>query len=128
MLCQPTTLPLPVALTPLPSYWLSILQCLQQQQYLAPTTYSPSPTGPGRKKALLIGCTYPGTSSHLRGPANDVNCMQYLLRTKLGFPAANIVVLRDDSSKGRDFMPFRDVIFRALGWLVADLRQVSGEG
>jgi hypothetical protein len=33
------------------------------QPYLAPTTYNPAPPGsPGRKKALLIGCCYPGTS------------------------------------------------------------------
>lgn len=96
----------------------------QQPQYTAPTTYSPSPTGPGRRKALLIGCTYQGTRSQLRGPGNDVNCLRYLLTTKLGFPPSSIVVLRDDDvSKGREFLPCRDVIMRAIGWLVSDLRQ-----
>jgi hypothetical protein len=54
------------------------------------------------------GCTYQGTRSQLRGPGNDVNCLQYCLTTKLGFAPSNIVVLRDDDvSKGRDFMPYR---------------------
>lgn len=28
----------------------------------------------------------------------------------------------DDHSKGRDFVPFRDVILRACSWLVADAK------
>lgn len=55
--------------------------------------------------------------------------MQYLLSSRLGFPSAGIVVLRDDDPRrGRDFMPFRDVIFRALAWLMTDLRQVGEFG
>jgi hypothetical protein len=83
----------------------------QQQQhqpgYTAPTTYSPNPAGRGRKKALIIACTYPGTRAALRGPGNDASCMEYLLRSKFGFHASNIVVLRDDN------------ISRCVPWLVA---------
>jgi hypothetical protein len=40
-------------------------------------TLTPSPNaGRGRKKALLIACSYPGTKAQLRGPANDNQCMQ----------------------------------------------------
>jgi hypothetical protein len=52
-----------------------------QSQYLAPTTYSPNPNGPqqGRKKAVLVGVSYQGTSAHLRGTINDVQCMRHCL-------------------------------------------------
>lgn len=83
----------------------------------------PPAAGGGRKKALLIACSYPGTRSMLRGPGNDVQCMHFLLTNKLGFDAANIVVLRDDDlSRGPDFFPTRAVVTRACSWLVADAR------
>ncbi|KAF8071324.1 ME6 [Scenedesmus sp. PABB004] len=95
--------------------------------YLAPTSYTPAPpprSAARRKKAVLIACCYPGTSAALRGPANDVSCMHYLLTSKLGFDPANIVTLRDDDTRrGIAFVPVRDSIMRALGWLVSDLRQ-----
>jgi hypothetical protein len=48
---------------------------------------------------------------------------QYLLTNRFGFSPSQIVVLRDDDhSKGRDFVPFRDVILRACSWLVADAK------
>ena len=59
----------------------------QQQQYLAPTTYSPSPQGApqpggGRKKAVLVGVSYAGTRSMLRGTINDVQCVRHCLVKK----------------------------------------------
>lgn len=41
--------------------------------YMPPTTYNPAPPpASGRKKALLVGCCYPGTSAALNGCINDV--------------------------------------------------------
>lgn len=94
-----------------------------QSQYLAPTTYSPNPNGPqqGRKKAVLVGVSYQGTSAHLRGTINDVQCMRHCLIKCFGFHESNIVVLRDDVMHP-DFYPTRANIFRAMQWLTTDLR------
>lgn len=43
------------------------------------------PAGGGTKKALIIGCNYPGTQSQLRGCINDAQCMEFMLKTKFGF-------------------------------------------
>ncbi|GBF96663.1 metacaspase type I [Raphidocelis subcapitata] len=95
----------------------------EQQQYLAPTTYSPNPQGPqaGRKKAVLVGISYVGTRSHLRGTINDVMCMRHCLMTRFGFPEASIVMLRDDVQHP-DFYPTRANIFRACQWLTTDMQ------
>lgn len=53
-----------------------------QHQYMPPTTYSPSPHQPGRKKALLVGCGYPGSSAALNGCINDVQCIEYCLKAR----------------------------------------------
>jgi Caspase domain len=46
-------------------------------------TCNPSLAGDGRRrKALLIGCNYPGTSAALAGCCNDAVCMEYLLKHK----------------------------------------------
>eukprot|EP00051_Salpingoeca_urceolata_P019870 m.294050 g.294050 ORF g.294050 m.294050 type:complete len:564 (-) comp19500_c0_seq1:48-1739(-) len=50
---------------------------------------------PGKKKAVLIGCNYPGTNAALRGCVNDVFSMKELLIDVKGFQAANIKVLID---------------------------------
>lgn len=94
-----------------------------QQQYLAPTTYSPNPQGPdaGRKKAVLVGISYVGTRSHLRGTINDVMCMRHCLMTRFGFPESSIVLLRDDVQHP-DFYPTRANIFRACQWLTTDMQ------
>lgn len=146
----------------------------QQSDVSQPSTglsASPSTASRGRKKALLVACSYPGTKHQLRGPSNDIQCMQvrqglwcrlatattsmqqrhrmpvcvtickfclqltrpsscschpppqYLLTNKLGFSPSQIVVLRDDDfSRGRDFVPTRDVVLRACSWLISDAR------
>jgi len=65
---------------------------------------APAPAGPilpsGVRKALLIGCNYPGTRCALRGCVNDVLKMRELLLSQ-GFPDSKIVVLRDDQRARR---------------------------
>ena len=55
------------------------------------------------KRALLIGInSYPNlpTCSQLKGCVNDVLLMKDVLETSFGFPANNIVVLRDQEATG----------------------------
>jgi len=110
-----------------PAYAPPIIYHLQQQQQ-PPTAPPPAllPRGPlaaipnytpqrGRKKAVLIGCCYPGTYAALNGCINDVQCVEYCLRTRFGFHPSQIVVLRDDRQHA-DFFPTRANIMRsALG-------------
>ncbi|KAB8092049.1 hypothetical protein EE612_017802 [Oryza sativa] len=56
----------------------------------APSGY---PFVPGRKRALLVGVSYKGTSYELEGTVNDVDCMRRLLGESFGFPANSILVL-----------------------------------
>jgi Caspase domain len=74
----------------------------------------------GRKKALIIGCTYPGSSAALGGCVNDALCMEYLLRKNFGFQ--EIRVLRDDKQGDRTVRPTRQNIFAHIRWLVEGAR------
>ncbi|PKA46679.1 Metacaspase-6 [Apostasia shenzhenica] len=47
------------------------------------------------KKAVLIGCNYPGTKAELHGCINDVHRMRSLLIDRFGFAASDITVLID---------------------------------
>ncbi|KAG0624047.1 hypothetical protein M758_3G219600 [Ceratodon purpureus] len=51
-----------------------------------------------KKKALLVGCNYPGQGEEeLVGCCNDARRMCTLLKTRFGFPGENIDVLVDDN-------------------------------
>eukprot|EP00879_Flechtneria_rotunda_P001214 GHRR01001361.1.p1 GENE.GHRR01001361.1~~GHRR01001361.1.p1 ORF type:complete len:431 (+),score=130.21 GHRR01001361.1:238-1530(+) len=90
--------------------------------YMAPATYNPNPQGAGRKKALLIGCCYPGTSSALNGCINDVQCIEYCLKHRFGYSQpGSIVVLRDDQ-RHPDYVSTRANILRGIQWLMQDQR------
>lgn len=53
--------------------------------YQAPTTYQPAaPAVSGPKRALLVGCCYPGTSAALNGCINDVQVSIPWLRACAG--------------------------------------------
>ena len=69
----------------------------------------------GVKRALLVGCNYPGTSSELRGCINDVLRMRTMLLGQ-GFPEQAIMVLRDDQRHGQ--LPTKRAILDGLRWLV----------
>lgn len=65
----------------------------QPAQYMPPTSYQPAPAAFGRKKALLIGCCYPGTSAALNGCINDVQCVEYCLKHRFGFKEQGCIVV-----------------------------------
>ena len=53
------------------------------------------------KKAVLVGCNYPGTEAELRGCINDVIRIKQSLMGRFGFNETDISVLVDtDSSSG----------------------------
>ncbi|KAG0496893.1 hypothetical protein HPP92_001584 [Vanilla planifolia] len=47
------------------------------------------------KKAVLIGCNYPGTKAELKGCVNDVRRMHRCLVERYGFDEGDIEVLID---------------------------------
>lgn len=79
----------------------------------------PGPPPSGRKKALLVGINYPGTSAELRGCINDVHRMAQVLTQMYGFPAAQtgaMMILTDDQQNPQ-YRPTRMNILRGLQWL-----------
>lgn len=51
------------------------------------------------KRAVLVGCNYPGTNEELQGCVNDVWVMHNILVQKYGFSKDNIKVLIDTDDK-----------------------------
>jgi metacaspase-1 len=83
----------------------------QNQQYISSCN--------GRKKALLIGINYTGTSSALAGCVNDVKIMRDFLINGFGWPGdqQTILCLTDDNHNPA-FQPTRQNILQAMQWLV----------
>ena len=78
------------------------------------------PQPPRRRKALLVGCCYAGTSAALSGCINDTQMLAFCLKKNYGITDADMVVLRDDERRP-DFVPTRFNIMRAIGWLMVGL-------
>lgn len=47
------------------------------------------------KRALIVGCNYPGTDATLRGCVNDAHTMQSLLTKHFGFSPGDITMMLD---------------------------------
>lgn len=73
----------------------------------------------GRKRALLVGCNYPGGEKELTGCWNDVRQMRHLLITRFGFQEADICLLVDD---GKQTRPTWEVIREHLLRLIGDVK------
>jgi len=76
----------------------------------------------GKRKALLIGINYTGSSSALRGCHNDVDNVSEFLMQKYGYKSQDMVILKDDRSFGARQQPLRQNILEAMAWLVRDAR------
>ncbi|EUC58437.1 ICE-like protease (caspase) p20 domain protein [Rhizoctonia solani AG-3 Rhs1AP] len=77
----------------------------------------------GKRKALLIGCNYPGSASPLRGCCNDVFHIMCFLIDHFQFDESDIRVLTDDQSSYGEIgeaKPTRAVITEYIEWLVGD--------
>ncbi|ODV63032.1 caspase family protein ASCRUDRAFT_21414, partial [Ascoidea rubescens DSM 1968] len=71
----------------------------------------------GKKKALLIGINYIGTSAKLNGCINDVkNVKAFLLKN--GYSEDDMVILTDDQTNSRA-IPTKQNMLDAMGWLVS---------
>lgn len=91
-----------------------------QSWLCAPTLGAPPPPLSGRRKALLIGINYFGTSAELKGCINDVKAMRGLLAAQ-GFSSAreSLVVLTDDT-RDPALRPTKANIIAGCRWLTAD--------
>ena len=72
----------------------------------------------GKRKALLIGINYAGTSSALAGCINDANNVKNFLIRQFHYRDEDIVLLTDDA-RNQAQMPTRANILRAMQWLVS---------
>lgn len=75
----------------------------------------------GRRKALLVGINYIGSSNELRGCINDVKNMSRFLNERFGYSWDDMVILSDDQ-RSYNKIPTRENILRAMEWLVSDAR------
>ncbi|WFC98929.1 Ca(2+)-dependent cysteine protease [Malassezia yamatoensis] len=73
----------------------------------------------GRRKALLIGVNYQGTSNALRGCWNDVHNMANFIHRFGGYQHDDMVVLTDETGVNQKSVPTRANIIAAMQWLVA---------
>jgi len=71
----------------------------------------------GKRKALLIGVNYFGTSNELKGCINDVRNMSQFMNTRYRFAWDDMVILTDDQANPMAH-PTRANIIRAMNWLV----------
>lgn len=72
------------------------------------------------KRALLVGCNYPGTKVELHGCANDVKRMKNTLITRFGFDEEDILVLLDTDRSG--MQPTGANIRNCLAKMIAGIR------
>lgn len=72
----------------------------------------------GKKKAVLIGINYEGTSAQLRGCVNDVKRMKGMLKQQYGFQERDLQILTDERGGNSSTMPTRSNILKAARWLV----------
>jgi len=84
----------------------------------APEVNGRPPRPSGRKKALLIGCNYPGSKAQLSGCVNDTHRWRQLLEQRFGFPQQDIVQLMDEGTSDYKFFPTRANFVAAVRWLV----------
>ena len=89
-----------------------------------PMPYGPPPTmqGPGyggKRKALLIGINYVGSSSALNGCWNDAHNMSNFIQRYGGYSEDDIVMLTDEPNRPPRAMPTRGNMVAAMNWLVA---------
>eukprot|EP00873_Tetraselmis_striata_P013913 jgi/Tetstr1/434177/TSEL_023288.t1 len=70
------------------------------------------------KRALLVGCNYPGTQAALNGCVNDVHRMREMLISTFGFNDCDITVMIDTDSSYTQ--PTGGNVKRALSKLVAE--------
>lgn len=97
---------------------------------LVPTSSVPSQapeslvTAPsGRRRALLIGINYQGTSNQLGGCINDTMFMKFCLMKNFGYTENDFTMLNEDVGRNRrDLLPTRANMLRHMRELVTNCR------
>jgi len=74
----------------------------------------------GKKRALLVGINYRGSSNKLNGCINDIENQKQVLIEHYGFEDSDILMLSEDES--RDKWPNKDTIIAGFKWLYTDAR------
>ncbi|KAL4426058.1 hypothetical protein ABPG77_007854 [Micractinium sp. CCAP 211/92] len=76
-----------------------------------------------RKRALIVACSYPGSSAPLPGTLNDADEIFDLLVNKFDFPNTtdSIMMLRDDDDNVL-LHPTKRNIRKGFSWLLSDLK------
>jgi len=72
----------------------------------------------GRKKALLIGINYKGTSAELKTCVNDVKNMQYMLWSNFDIQPSAMLLLFDEGNTNPATLPTRKNIVNGIRWLL----------
>lgn len=100
----------------------------------APEVGEDPPEMTGRKKALLVGCNYKGTSAELNGCINDVHTWKDVLTSLYSFEEKDMLILTDDQDDPMK-RPTLASMRSGLQWLVAGAQkgdvlfwQFSGHG
>lgn len=78
----------------------------------------PPPPPSGRKKAVLVGCNYPGTKAQLNGCVNDVGRWKGVLTSIYGFDEKDMIILRDQGEENWKKTSIRANWLNAIRWLV----------
>jgi len=89
-----------------------------QQQAHEPFYYKYSDCT-GKRKALLVGVNYTGTSNALRGCHNDVKNVSRFLMERYNYKQEDMVILMDDPQLSHRQQPTRRNILEAMQWLVS---------
>lgn len=87
----------------------------------------PSANPGGSKRAVVIGCNYPGQTGVLRAGATDAQQWARFFTKRCSMPEKDIRLLTDSKEQQsvRELIPTRDNIMRALQWLCS--RSASGD-
>ncbi|CEM28179.1 unnamed protein product [Vitrella brassicaformis CCMP3155] len=101
------------------------------QTFTPPPALPPAPRPPSHKRALCIGCNYPGTDAELRGCITD--CMKWASILRSQFGISDIKIMTDGQTNpytGKYVMknwadptvPIKKNLLAALDWLVEGAR------
>eukprot|EP00958_Prasinococcus_capsulatus_P003668 scaffold336_cov384-Prasinococcus_capsulatus_cf.AAC.26 len=74
------------------------------------------------KRAVLVGCNYPGTNAKLNGCVNDVRTVEALLKEYYGFSDADITILVDADARSGETTPTGKNIKAALKTMVSEAK------
>ena len=79
------------------------------------------PSGGPKKRAMICGINYLGSSCQLNGCINDARCMEYLLKSKFDFREDQLLIMTDDHPDPLR-RPTRFNMFQGFTWLMTGLQ------